>query len=46
MPRLPLHPSSGTGISNLWPKTIRCVRYGCANRPFFHIVVMNVSFCK
>ncbi|XP_003697832.1 probable 28S ribosomal protein S16, mitochondrial [Apis florea] len=44
MPRLSLHPSSGTGISNLWPKTIRCVRYGCANRPFFHIVVTNTKY--
>lgn len=43
MPRLPLHPSSGTGIVDGFAKTIRFVRYGCANRPFYHIVVMNVS---
>nr|XP_003702938.1 PREDICTED: probable 28S ribosomal protein S16, mitochondrial [Megachile rotundata] len=43
MPRLPLHPSSGTGIHTRFPKCIRFVRYGCANRPFYHIVVMNVK---
>ncbi|OAD46931.1 putative 28S ribosomal protein S16, mitochondrial, partial [Eufriesea mexicana] len=43
MPRLPLHPSSGTGYISRWHKTIRFVRYGCANRPFFHIVVMNTK---
>lgn len=47
MPRLPLHPSSGIGISNaFYPRSIRFVRYGCANRPFYHIVVMPVSFHK
>jgi hypothetical protein len=25
------------------PKIIRFARHGCANRPFFHIVVMEVS---
>ncbi|XP_060828195.1 small ribosomal subunit protein bS16m [Bombus pascuorum] len=41
MPRLPLHPSSGIGIVNaFYPRSIRFVRYGCANRPFYHIVVM------
>ncbi|XP_008559299.1 probable 28S ribosomal protein S16, mitochondrial [Microplitis demolitor] len=41
MPRYPLHPSSGTGVySELQKKVIRLARYGCANRPFFHIVVM------
>ncbi|KOC67267.1 putative 28S ribosomal protein S16, mitochondrial [Habropoda laboriosa] len=43
MPRLPLHPASGTGINSVWKKSIRFVRYGCANRPFFHIVVMNTK---
>ncbi|KOX81198.1 putative 28S ribosomal protein S16, mitochondrial [Melipona quadrifasciata] len=43
MPRLPLHPSSGTGISHRFSKTIRFVRYGCANRPFYHIVVMTTK---
>ncbi|XP_076293551.1 mitochondrial ribosomal protein S16 [Lasioglossum baleicum] len=41
MPRLPLHHASGTGVSNNFAKVIRFVRYGCANRPFYHIVVMN-----
>ncbi|KAG8040893.1 hypothetical protein G9C98_001881 [Cotesia typhae] len=40
MPRYPLHPASGTGISfDFQRKTIRLARYGCANRPFYHIVV-------
>ncbi|CAK9833476.1 Probable 28S ribosomal protein S16, mitochondrial [Anthophora retusa] len=43
MPRLPLHPSSGTGINSIWKKSIRFVRYGCANRPFYHIIVMNTK---
>ncbi|XP_029052741.1 probable 28S ribosomal protein S16, mitochondrial [Osmia bicornis bicornis] len=43
MPRLPLHPSSGTGIVNIFAKSIRFVRYGCANRPFYHIVVMDTK---
>lgn len=41
MPRLPLHNASGTGIANSKNLVIRFVRYGCANRPFFHVVVMN-----
>ncbi|XP_057321071.1 probable 28S ribosomal protein S16, mitochondrial [Microplitis mediator] len=41
MPRYPLHPSSGTGVyRELQRKVIRLARYGCANRPFYHIVVM------
>lgn len=44
MPRLPLHPSSGTGIITKFKKSIRFVRYGCTNRPFYHIVVMDVSY--
>lgn len=43
MPRLPLHPSSGTGIVTPFIKSIRLVRYGCTNRPFYHVVVMEVS---
>ncbi|CAL7934875.1 unnamed protein product [Xylocopa violacea] len=43
MPRLPLHPSAGTGVNTKWPKSIRLVRFGCTNRPFFHIVVMNTK---
>jgi len=43
MPRLHLHPSSGTGIISPYTKAIRLARYGCANRPFYHIVVMDVS---
>uniref|UniRef100_A0A1A9WWL1 Small ribosomal subunit protein bS16m n=1 Tax=Glossina brevipalpis TaxID=37001 RepID=A0A1A9WWL1_9MUSC len=38
----PLSPASGTG--RYWrssAKIIRFVRYGCTNRPFFHIVVME-----
>ncbi|XP_043289772.1 probable 28S ribosomal protein S16, mitochondrial [Venturia canescens] len=42
MPRMPLHLASGNGIYAEWaPKTIRLVRYGCTNRPFYHIVVMT-----
>ncbi|XP_011301346.1 probable 28S ribosomal protein S16, mitochondrial [Fopius arisanus] len=42
MPRFPLHPASGTGVYTQWhDKVIRLARYGCANRPFFHIVIMN-----
>jgi hypothetical protein len=43
MPRLNLHPSSGTGIISPFTKAIRLARYGCTNRPFYHIVVMDVS---
>uniref|UniRef100_A0A1A9VM88 Small ribosomal subunit protein bS16m n=1 Tax=Glossina austeni TaxID=7395 RepID=A0A1A9VM88_GLOAU len=38
----PLSPASGTG--RFWrtsAKIIRCVRYGCTNRPFYHLVVME-----
>ncbi|XP_014473963.1 PREDICTED: probable 28S ribosomal protein S16, mitochondrial [Dinoponera quadriceps] len=41
--RFPLHPSSGTGIVGRFRTSIRFVRYGCANRPFYHIIVMNVK---
>jgi hypothetical protein len=41
---MPLHLASGTGVSSKSrQKVIRFVRYGCANRPFYHIVVMNVK---
>lgn len=43
MPRLPLHLSSGTGRNSPFSKSIRFVRYGCTNRPFYHIVVMNTK---
>ncbi|XP_034936578.1 probable 28S ribosomal protein S16, mitochondrial [Chelonus insularis] len=41
MPRFPLHPARGTGIDPGTWKSIRLAKYGCANRPFFHIVVME-----
>uniref|UniRef100_A0A1B0CI82 Small ribosomal subunit protein bS16m n=1 Tax=Lutzomyia longipalpis TaxID=7200 RepID=A0A1B0CI82_LUTLO len=38
----PMHLASGTGkFFQRSAKTIRLARYGCANRPFFHIVVME-----
>ncbi|XP_055708723.1 probable 28S ribosomal protein S16, mitochondrial [Phlebotomus papatasi] len=38
----PFHPASGIGkFYERSAKIIRFVRYGCANRPFFHIVVME-----
>ncbi|KAL6256130.1 hypothetical protein P5V15_012250 [Pogonomyrmex californicus] len=43
LPRLSLHPSSGTGIITPFSKAIRFVRYGCTNRPFYHIVVIDVK---
>ncbi|XP_011874646.1 PREDICTED: probable 28S ribosomal protein S16, mitochondrial [Vollenhovia emeryi] len=43
MPRLPLHPSSGTGIDSPFAKVIRFARYGCTNRPFYHVVVTEVK---
>ncbi|XP_043502032.1 probable 28S ribosomal protein S16, mitochondrial [Polistes fuscatus] len=46
MPRLPLHPSSGTGIVTKYGKSIRFARYGCANRPFYHIVVMDTKLAE
>lgn len=37
-------PASGTGAyMRFTPKIIRFQRHGCTNRPFFHIVVMEVS---
>lgn len=39
-----LPPASGTGQFNaLAAKTIRFVRKGCTNRPFYHIVAAEVS---
>ncbi|XP_012215606.1 small ribosomal subunit protein bS16m [Linepithema humile] len=43
MPRLFLHPSSGTGVVTRFQKAIRLARYGCTNRPFYHIVVIDVK---
>ncbi|XP_033336423.2 mitochondrial ribosomal protein S16 [Megalopta genalis] len=43
MPRLPLHHASGTGVTVHFAKSIRLVRFGCTNRPFYHIVVMNTK---
>ncbi|KAM0724627.1 Small ribosomal subunit protein bS16m [Formica fusca] len=43
MPRLPLHPASGTGIITPFAKAIRLVRYGCTNRPFYHIIIIDVK---
>jgi len=43
-----LMPSSGGGDDfEKAKKSIRLARYGCANRPFYHIVVVLVSirFC-
>ncbi|XP_067002761.1 small ribosomal subunit protein bS16m [Anabrus simplex] len=37
-----LHPASGgASFARRSAKIIRFARYGCANRPFFHIVVME-----
>jgi hypothetical protein len=37
-------PASGGGVyMRFTPKIIRFQRHGCTNRPFFHIVVMEVS---
>lgn len=39
-----LMPSSGGGDDfEKAKKSIRLARYGCANRPFYHIVVVLVS---
>ncbi|XP_070163210.1 small ribosomal subunit protein bS16m [Polyergus mexicanus] len=43
MPRLPLHSASGTGIISPVTKAIRLVRYGCTNRPFYHIIIIDVK---
>lgn len=42
MPRMPLHLASGTGIYHRKAaKSIRLLKFGCTNRPFYHIVVIN-----
>ncbi|XP_051171580.1 probable 28S ribosomal protein S16, mitochondrial [Leptopilina boulardi] len=43
MVRTPLHPASGTGVvlKKCAALAIRFVRYGCTNRPFYNIVVME-----
>lgn len=39
-PRMPLNPASGHGINFPgYKKVIRFAKFGCTNRPFFHIVV-------
>lgn len=44
MPRMPLHLASGTGRFALKaPKSIRLLKYGCTNRPFYHIVVIGTK---
>lgn len=43
MKRLPIVPAAGGGPHfPLAQKSIRFARYGCANRPFFHINVAMV----
>ena len=44
MPSLQLFPGKGTGsfIAGL-PLRIRLSRKGCANRPFYHLVLQEVS---
>lgn len=40
-----LSPATGTG--KFWPKSAKSIRFvkkGCANRPFYQVVVMEVSF--
>ncbi|XP_014206653.1 probable 28S ribosomal protein S16, mitochondrial [Copidosoma floridanum] len=47
MPRIPLHLASGTGvIIKSRTKSIRFVRYGCSNRPFYHIIVIDDKCAK
>ncbi|KOB70825.1 28S ribosomal protein S16 [Operophtera brumata] len=42
-----LPPASGTGrYFAKAAKSIRLVRQGCTNRPFFHISVTHVMFCS
>ncbi|XP_029157992.1 probable 28S ribosomal protein S16, mitochondrial [Nylanderia fulva] len=43
MPRMPMHPASGTGIITPFAKAIRLVRFGCTNRPFYHVVIMDIN---
>lgn len=40
---MPMHSASGTGIITPFAKAIRLVRYGCTNRPFYHVVIIDVK---
>jgi hypothetical protein len=40
---MPFPASGGGAYMRFTPKIIRFQRHGCTNRPFFHIVVMEVS---
>lgn len=40
---MPMHPASGTGLITPFAKAIRLVRYGCTNRPFYHVVIIDVK---
>lgn len=40
---MPFPASGGFAYMRFTPKIIRFQRHGCTNRPFFHIVVMEVS---
>lgn len=40
---MPFPASGGGAYMRYTPKIIRFARHGCTNRPFFHIVVMEVS---
>ncbi|XP_066591637.1 small ribosomal subunit protein bS16m isoform X1 [Prorops nasuta] len=37
--RMPLHVASGSGIAGNYAKIICFFRSGCANRPFYHIIL-------
>ena len=41
-PKFPVVPSSGGGYLQRRRKIIRLALKGCANRPFFHVVITNV----
>ncbi|XP_058799652.1 small ribosomal subunit protein bS16m [Phymastichus coffea] len=44
MPRIAFQLASGSGLlSKFNQKTIRFVKYGCTNRPFYHIVLTHVK---
>lgn len=44
MPRMPLHLASGTGeYLEKTAKSIRLLKFGCTNRPFYHIVVIETK---
>jgi len=46
MPIIPVPASGGAPIIPYLKKSIRLVRFGCKNRYFFHIVVMDVSLLR